>query len=87
MFQSSKERLLTWLSRFDDILGEHPDETRRLDERPGTGHERPAHHPHRRPLRWERDRRPGSVPARPAYCITPLRAAPGAVPRQAHTTH
>jgi hypothetical protein len=31
-------------------------------------------HPHRRPLRWERTRRPGSVPAGPAHCICPVRA-------------
>ena len=31
-----------------------------------------APHPHRRELRWERDRRPGSVPRPPAPCISPV---------------
>jgi hypothetical protein len=35
-------------------------------------------HPHRRPLRWQRERRPGSVPAAPAYCLCPIRRAPNA---------
>ena len=39
-----------------------------------------APHPHRLPLRWERDRRPGSVPARPAHCISPVRRQPAARP-------
>ena len=69
MFQSSKERFRAWLTRFDDILADHPAEVPDHDERL-------AHHPHRRPLRWERQRRPGSVAARPAYCISPVRAAP-----------
>jgi hypothetical protein len=29
-------------------------------------------HPHRRALRWERERRPGSVPHPPAHCISPV---------------
>jgi len=32
-------------------------------------------HPHRRPLRFERTRRAGAVPARPAHCISPVRAS------------
>jgi hypothetical protein len=60
MFQSSKARLRTLLDRFDDILGDPTDAA-------------PVH-PHRAPLRWERERRPGAVPARPAHCISPVRA-------------
>jgi hypothetical protein len=32
----------------------------------------PPPHPHRHPLRWERQRRPGSVPHPPAHCISPI---------------
>jgi hypothetical protein len=34
-----------------------------------------ATHPHRQPLRWQRDRRGGSVPAAPANCLCPVRPA------------
>jgi hypothetical protein len=68
MFQSSKSRLRAWMTRFDDILADHPDEAR--------PHETDFHaHPHRQSLRWDRPRRPGSVAARPAHCISPVRAA------------
>ncbi|MFZ0042707.1 MAG: hypothetical protein WAK93_15460 [Solirubrobacteraceae bacterium] len=57
MFQSSAKRLRTWLTRFDDVLGDPP---------------APAPHPHRRPVRIERHRRQGSVAARPTHCISPV---------------
>jgi hypothetical protein len=60
MFQSSKSRVRAWLERFDDVLGDPP--------------EAAPPHPHRVPLRWDRARRPGSVPARPAHCISPVRS-------------
>jgi hypothetical protein len=66
MFQSSSSRLRAWLSRFEDILGDPP-----TDVQP---------HPHRYPLRWERDRRPGSVAARPVHCISPVRVRQDARP-------
>jgi hypothetical protein len=59
MFQSSTDRLRAWLKRAEDILGDEP-----VEAQP---------HPHRRPLRWERTRRVGSVPARPAHCVSPVR--------------
>jgi hypothetical protein len=62
MFHSSKKRLAAWLERFDDILGD-PVEPAPPD-------------PHRTPLRWERDRRPGAVPPRPAHCLCPVRSGP-----------
>jgi hypothetical protein len=35
-------------------------------------------HPHRTPLGWKRERRGGSVPPRPAHCLSPVRqVAPG----------
>lgn len=68
MFQSSKSRLRAWVSRFDDILADHRDESRTDEYEFYT-------HPHRKPLRWDRSRRPGSVAARPAHCISPVRAA------------
>ncbi len=68
MFQSSKSRLRAWVSRFDDILADHPEEARPHEHDLLT-------HPHRKPLQWDRARRPGSVVARPAHCISPVRAA------------
>jgi hypothetical protein len=61
MFQSSAKRLRALLSLADDILGDPEPE---------------IPHPHRRPLRFEHQRRPGSVPAPPAHCISPVRPAP-----------
>jgi hypothetical protein len=76
MFQSSSKRLRAWLSRFDDILGDPPADTRsNLDSaREGAPYGRAEPHPHRQPLRWERERRPGSVAAAPAICISPFHA-------------
>jgi hypothetical protein len=59
MFQSSSTRLRAWLKRAEDFLGDEPAD--------------PQPHPHRLPLRWERTRRAGSVPAPPAHCISPVR--------------
>jgi hypothetical protein len=72
MFQSSKDGLRVWLERFDDILGDPP--------------EAAPPHPHRAPLRWERDRRAGSVPARPAHCISPVRVVSPSEDRD-HAAH
>jgi hypothetical protein len=78
MFQSSSKRLRAWLSRFDDILGDPPADARPTFDsaRDGAPYSRsePEPHPHRQPLRWERKRRPGSVAAAPAICISPVRA-------------
>jgi hypothetical protein len=60
--------LRAWLSRAEDILGDPP-----VAAPP---------HPHRRPLRWDRQRRLGAVAARPAHCISPVRAAPVAAGRE-----
>jgi hypothetical protein len=66
MFQASANRLRTWLRWTEDILGDPPDDTHDSNDS--------IHlHPHRRPLRWDRARRPGTVEARPAHCISPLR--------------
>jgi hypothetical protein len=51
------------LSILDDVLGDPVEAT--------------APHPHRRPLHWQPARRPGSVAARPAHCLSPVRAAAG----------
>jgi hypothetical protein len=65
MFQSSRKRLRTWLSWTEDILGDALDDAQ--------GHTDSFHtHPHRRPLRWDRARRPGAISARPAHCISPV---------------
>jgi hypothetical protein len=60
MFQSSARRLRALLSLADDVLGDPLEPA--------------APHPHRRPLRLEHERRPGSVPPRPARCLSPVRA-------------
>jgi hypothetical protein len=67
MFQSSAKRFRAWLSVLDDVRGDPP-----VESKP---------HPHRRPLSWRHARRPGSVPARPAHCLSPVRAAPERVER------
>jgi hypothetical protein len=64
MFHRASERLRSVLSILDDVLGDPVEAT--------------APHPHRRPLRWQPTRRPGSVAAPPAHCLSPVRhtAAP-----------
>jgi hypothetical protein len=73
MFQSSSKRVRAWLSRFedvvDDVLGDPPVDAPRTTNRSTW-----SAHPHRRPLRSHRRRRPGSVAAAPAVCISPVRA-------------
>jgi hypothetical protein len=59
MFQSPVKRLRRLVTLAEDLLGDPPE-----PETP---------HPHRRPLRLERQRRLGSVPARPAHCLSPVR--------------
>ncbi|MGO9954626.1 MAG: hypothetical protein ACLP50_01360 [Solirubrobacteraceae bacterium] len=58
MFQASVRRLKALLSLADDLLGDP---------------EPVARHPHRRPLRLEHERRPGTVPPPPAHCLSPVR--------------
>ena len=65
MFRTSFTRLRTWLETVD-VLGDSPDEAQALEENF-------FEHPHRSPLRWERERRAGSVQARPAHCLCPVR--------------
>jgi hypothetical protein len=69
MFRSSVMRLRAWLELADDLLGD--------PAQPASAHDAQlhSHHPHRRPLRWQRERRPGAVPAAPAYCLCPVRPA------------
>jgi hypothetical protein len=62
MFQSSVKRLKALLSLADDLLG---------DPEPIA-----APHPHRRPVSVTIERRGGSVAARPAHCLCPVRPAP-----------
>jgi len=79
MFQSSLKRVRLWVERTLAPI-EHPPETANAqliaaDEQSAAP---PARHPHRRELRWERDRRPGSIPPPPAHCISPVRPQSGA---------
>jgi hypothetical protein len=71
MFQSSKMRLRALMALAEAALGAAPPADARLD--PPTW----ATHPHRRPLRWQHERRGGAVPTAPAHCLCPVRPAPG----------
>jgi len=72
MFRTSLTRLRTWLETVD-VLGDSPDDA-------------PAptpdfhQHPHRTPLRQRRERRVGSIQARPAHCLCPVRPTPARRP-------
>jgi hypothetical protein len=59
MFHKASTPLGRLLSLIDDVLGDSVDEV--------------APHPHRRDLRWKRQRRPGSIPAPFEHCLTPVR--------------
>jgi len=61
MFQLTPERLQRLLALVDDVLAGDPPE------------EAPHHHPHRQPLRWHHTRRAGTIDARPAFCLSPVR--------------
>jgi hypothetical protein len=83
MFQSSPKGLRAWLVRAVEAFGAAPLADAYLDSRPAYLDSRPAHldsppwaaHPHRRPLRWQHERRGGAVPAAPAYCLCPVSSA------------
>jgi hypothetical protein len=62
MFQASVKRFRALLTLLDDVLG---------DPEPLA-----ASHPHRRPVRIQWERRPGTVAARPTHCLSPLPARP-----------
>jgi hypothetical protein len=59
MFQASGKRFRALLTLLDDVLG---------DPEPPA-----APHPHRRPARIHRERRGGTVAARPTHCLSPVR--------------
>lgn len=74
MFHSSSKRLRAWLDLVDDMLvGDEEPVDARLDVPSWETH------PHRRPLRWQRARRPGSVPAAPAHCLCPVQSVQSGV--------
>jgi hypothetical protein len=60
MFQTNSRPFRSLLSLIDEMLSAPIDE---------------APHPHRRPLRWQPERRAGSVASRPAHCLSPVRAS------------
>ncbi|HEY5431594.1 MAG TPA: hypothetical protein VIK04_20930 [Solirubrobacteraceae bacterium] len=62
MFHGPQNRFRALMTLLDDVLG---------DPEPPA-----APHPHRRPVRIERTRRAGSVSARPAHCLSPVRRGP-----------
>jgi hypothetical protein len=61
MFRSSAKRLRALIDFAEDILGDPVPETP---------------HPHRRPVRIQLERRPGSVSPPPAHCLSPVRRDP-----------
>ena len=61
MFQSSKKRMQALLDVVDDMLAGAPEPV--------------APHPHQRSVKLRIERRPGSVPARPMHCVSPVRPA------------
>ena len=69
MFQSSTKRLRAWMDVVDDMLVGDPPADAPLEVPLW------AAHPHRRPVRWQRGRRAGSVPVAPAHCLCPVRPA------------
>jgi hypothetical protein len=69
MFRHSLQRLRAWLEAPEDVLGASP-----APVQPASV-ELYLTHPHRRPLRWDRERRPGMVPAKPAHCLSPVRSS------------
>jgi hypothetical protein len=66
MFQSSVKRLRALLTLTEDLLGDPL---------------LPEPHPHRRPVRLQRERRGGSVAPRAMHCLSPVRPASGDVRR------
>jgi len=73
MFYSSANRLRAWWELVEDLLEDFlgdPPADAQSDLEPWETH------PHRRPLRWQRERRGGSVPAAPAHCLCPIRRTP-----------
>jgi hypothetical protein len=63
MFQAPAKRFRALRTLLDDVLG---------DPEPPA-----APHPHRRPVRIERERRAGTVATRPTHCLSPLPVRPG----------
>jgi hypothetical protein len=68
MFQASAKRFRALMTLVDDVLG---------DPEPPA-----APHPHRRPVRIERERRAGTVAPRPMHCLSPVRPQPGRAGRE-----
>jgi hypothetical protein len=86
MFRSSLNRVLDWADRAlaweeaefeaeDGGAGTEAGARGAVHGAPGAvapGVAPAAVHPHRRELRWERARRPGTLPRPPAHCISPV---------------
>jgi hypothetical protein len=62
MFQASKKRLQHLLDVVDDMLVGAPEEHMEIA----------APHPHARTVRLRIERRAGTVPPRPAHCLSPI---------------
>ncbi len=75
MFRTPVKRLRALIELADDLLGDSFDDAPTLDT------QLHVDHPHRAPLRWQRERRPGTVPPAPAHCLSPIR--PARVPGEA----
>jgi hypothetical protein len=79
MFRPTLQRFRAWVELADDLLGDAPEA-----DSPALAQLHIQSHPHRRPLRWERSRRPGSVAPAPASCLSPVRPARGGHDRSEH---
>lgn len=71
MFHRPAHRFKALLSLVDDVLG---------DPEPEYEPEVAPPHPHDRTVNLRITRRAGSVPARPAHCLSPVTRAPGPRP-------
>lgn len=87
MFRSFADGLRSCLASAGDLLGGirvgRADESLRQPLEAQRGASARAYHlahPHRRSLRWQRSRRPGTVPDRPAHCISTVRERPAPRP-------
>jgi Variant SH3 domain len=72
MFQSATNLLRACVQLADDLLAD-PSDSQDLLRGAQDQLEAALGHPHRRALRWRRDRRPGSIPPPPAHCLSPVR--------------
>jgi hypothetical protein len=72
MFQSTKRRLQDLLDIVDDMLVGAPETGFDHDGEPDD--DAAVLHPHHRSVQLRIQRRPGTIPARPMHCLSPVRS-------------